>query len=83
MGAPTPSASANGVVYGCSLDPTGTMAAMNAATGAVLWSFASNSSCLGGAAIADNAVYWGTGYRAFAPFTTGGNRLLAFTPNGT
>ena len=79
-----PVASANGVVYGCSLDPTGTMAAMNAATGDILWSYESGSSCLGGAAIVDGTVYWGTGYRTFgAPFTTPGNKLLAFSPNGS
>jgi polyvinyl alcohol dehydrogenase (cytochrome) len=77
-------ASANGVVYGCSLDPTGTMAAMNAARGNILWSYESGSSCLGGAAIVDGTVYWGTGYRTFgAPFTTPGNKLSAFSPNGS
>jgi len=78
-----PVASANGVVYGCSLDPSGMMAAMNAATGAILWTHASGSSCLGGAAIVDGTVYWGTGYRTFGPLTTPGNRLLAFTANGS
>ena len=78
-----PVASANGVVYGCSLDPSGTMAAMHAATGALLWTRASGSSCLGGASIVDGTVYWGTGYRTFAPLTTGGHSLVAFSPNGT
>jgi hypothetical protein len=32
--------------------------------------------------VADGAVYWGTGYRTFAPVTTPGNSLFAFTPNG-
>lgn len=74
---------ANGVVYACSLNPIGSnMYAMDAATGAVKWSYASGSSCLGGAAIADGTVYWGTGYRVFAPLTTAGNKLFAFTPNG-
>jgi polyvinyl alcohol dehydrogenase (cytochrome) len=78
-----PTANANGVMYGCSLNPSGTMAALNAATGAVLWKYASGSSCLGGAAIADGTVYWGTGYRTFGPLTTAGNRLYAFTPGGS
>jgi polyvinyl alcohol dehydrogenase (cytochrome) len=78
-----PTASANGVMYGCSLNPSGMMAALNAATGAILWTYASGSSCLGGAAIADGSVYWGTGYRTFGPLTTPGNRLYAFTPGGS
>ncbi len=74
---------ANGVVYACSLNPVGAnMVAMDAATGAIKWTFASGSSCLGGAAIAGGAVYWGTGYRSFAPLTTAGDKLFAFTLNG-
>jgi len=74
---------ANGVVYGCSLNPVGAnMVAMDAATGQILWTYASGSSCLGGAAIANGTVYWGTGYRSFAPLTTAGEKLFAFTPNG-
>ena len=34
------------------------MVAMNPATGAIKWKFASGSSCRGGAAIADGTVYW-------------------------
>jgi polyvinyl alcohol dehydrogenase (cytochrome) len=59
------------------------MAALNAATGALLWTFPSGSSCLGGAAIADGTIYWGTGYRTFGPLTTPGNKLYAFTPGGS
>jgi len=74
---------ANGVVYACSLNPVGAnMVAMDAATGQIKWTYASGSSCLGGAAIANGAVYWGTGYRSFAPLTTAGEKLFAFTPNG-
>ena len=78
-----PVSTANGVVYGCSLSPNGpNMVAMDAATGAIKWSFASGTSCIGGAAIANGTVYWGTGYRSFAPATTAGNKLYAFTPGG-
>lgn len=77
-----PVSTANGVVYACSLEPAGNMIAMNAATGAIKWQFPSGSSCLGGAAIADGTVYWGTGYRAFAPLSTAGNKLFAFRPAG-
>jgi polyvinyl alcohol dehydrogenase (cytochrome) len=77
---------ANGVMYGCSLSPAGpNMFALDGATGAVKWSFNSGASCLGGAAIADGTVYWGTGYRAFGPLTTGvndGAGLYAFTLGG-
>jgi polyvinyl alcohol dehydrogenase (cytochrome) len=74
---------ANGVVYACSLNPVGAnMVAMDAATGQVRWTHASGSSCLGGAAIANGTVYWGTGYRSFAPLTTAGDSLFAFTPDG-
>ncbi|CUR55786.1 putative Pyrrolo-quinoline quinone repeat-containing protein [metagenome] len=74
---------ANGVVFACSLNPVGAnMVAMDAATGAIKWTFASGSSCLGGAAIVNGTVYWGTGYRSFAPLTTAGDKLFAFTLNG-
>jgi polyvinyl alcohol dehydrogenase (cytochrome) len=57
------------------------MYAFDAATGQTLWSFSSGASCIGGAAIADGEVYWGTGYGKFAaigfPFTPS-NKLYAF-----
>jgi polyvinyl alcohol dehydrogenase (cytochrome) len=56
------------------------MLAMDAASGAIRWTYSSGSSCLGGAAIADGTVYWGTGYRTFAPLTTAGDKLFAFAP---
>jgi polyvinyl alcohol dehydrogenase (cytochrome) len=78
-----PVSTANGVVYACSLNPIGPqMVAMDAATGAIKWTYNSGSSCLGGAAIANGTVYWGTGYRLPVPLTTPGNKLFAFTPNG-
>ena len=54
---------ANGVVYGGSMATTGNnMYALDAATGKILWSFASGGSVAGGAAIAGGSVYWGSGY---------------------
>jgi polyvinyl alcohol dehydrogenase (cytochrome) len=53
---------ANGVVYVCSQDPLGYMFALDAATGAVSWEFASGGSCNSGAAIVNGKVYWGSGY---------------------
>lgn len=72
-----PVTTANGVVFGCSLDPQGYMYALNAATGAVLWQFASGGSCLSGAAISDGTVFWGSGYSNFG-FGTPNNKLYAF-----
>jgi polyvinyl alcohol dehydrogenase (cytochrome) len=43
----------------------GHMYALDARTGAQLWSFESGSSVYGGAAIKDGVVYWGTGYPRF------------------
>ena len=73
-----PVTTANGVVYGCSLDPAGHMYALNGATGAELWKFASGGSCLSGAAISDGTLYWGSGYSNFG-FGTPNNKLYAFS----
>jgi polyvinyl alcohol dehydrogenase (cytochrome) len=73
---------ANGVVYACSLDPQGHMYGMNAATGQIVWSFASGGSCNAGAAIVSGSVYWGSGYQLFAPFTTNNNKFYGFSLGG-
>ena len=55
---------ANGVVYGCNLDynpANPSYYAMDAATGAVKWSFVSGGPCGAGPSIVDGMVYWGTG----------------------
>ncbi len=72
-----PVTTANGVVFGCSLDAQGHMYALNAATGAELWSFPSGGSCLSGAAISNGTVFWGSGYSNFG-FGTPNNKLYAF-----
>jgi len=72
-----PATTANGIMFGCSLDPVGYMYALNGATGAVLWEFASGGSCLSGAAISNGMVYWGSGYSNFG-FGTPNNKLYAF-----
>jgi polyvinyl alcohol dehydrogenase (cytochrome) len=71
----------NGVLFGGSMDPSGTMFAMNAATGDVLWSFKSGGSVYGGPAVANGVVYWGCGY-SMGTFGTGTAcaQLYAFTP---
>jgi polyvinyl alcohol dehydrogenase (cytochrome) len=66
---------ANGVLFGGSMDPSGTMFAFDAATGAILWSFQSGATVYGGPAISEGVVYWGNGYPA--------GRLRFGTPGGT
>jgi polyvinyl alcohol dehydrogenase (cytochrome) len=73
-----PVTTANGVVFGCSIDPLGHMYALDASTGAVLWTFVSGGSCNSGAAVADGTVYWGSGYSNFQVGTPN-NKLYAFT----
>ena len=53
------------------------MYALDGATGAILWTFASGGSCLSGAAISNGEVYWGSGYSNFG-FSTPNNKLYAF-----
>jgi hypothetical protein len=63
---------ANGVVFGCSL--FGRMVAMDANTGAILWSYLSGYPCNAGPSISDGMVYWGSG--TFAG--NGAKKLFAF-----
>ena len=75
---------ANGVIYAGSLAAAGTdMYALDAATGTILWSFASGGSVTGGAAIADGSVYWGSGYCGTACLgsapVTNNNKVYAFS----
>jgi polyvinyl alcohol dehydrogenase (cytochrome) len=72
-----PVTTTNGVVFGCSLDSLGHMYALDAATGAELWRFASGGSCLSGAAIAGGELFWGSGYSNFG-FGTPNHKLYAF-----
>jgi PQQ-like domain len=67
---------ANGVMYAGSLASASTnMYALDAATGTILWSFASGGSVTGGASIADGSVYWGSGYCGTACLAAEGMRL--------
>jgi polyvinyl alcohol dehydrogenase (cytochrome) len=66
-------------VFGCSLDPTGYMYAVAAATGDILWEFASGGSCLSGAAISRGNVYWDSGYSNLG-YGTADNKLYVFRP---
>jgi len=65
---------ADGVVYGGSNAPAGdNMFALNASTGAFLWSFPSGGAVRSGAAIVGSQVYWGTGYKG-----ADNNKIYAF-----
>jgi len=64
---------ANGVMYAGS--QSGSMYALDAATGKILWSFASGGTVLDGPSIVDGTVYWGSGYNNPG---TPNNKLYAF-----
>jgi polyvinyl alcohol dehydrogenase (cytochrome) len=71
---------ANGVVFAGSKERRRgrpTMFALSAATGKILWKFASGGSVNSGPAVVDGVVYWGSGY---PPFKAGArnNKLFAF-----
>jgi polyvinyl alcohol dehydrogenase (cytochrome) len=52
----------NGVMFVGSMDSMGMMYALDAATGNILWKFASGASVYSGAAVVNGVVYWGIGY---------------------
>ena len=55
----------------------GSMLALNANTGEIIWSFGSVGACNAGPAIVDVTVYWGSGYGAFGAL--GDNKFYAFS----
>ena len=67
---------ANGVVYAGSY--SGNMHALNAATGAVPFTFASGGSVIDAPSIVNGTLFWGSGYRRIAP-GIGNNKVYAFT----
>jgi polyvinyl alcohol dehydrogenase (cytochrome) len=70
---------ARDVVFTCSLKASGTMYALDSATGQLLWSFDSGGSCAAGPAVVDGMVYWGSGYSALSSLgATGNNNFYAF-----
>jgi polyvinyl alcohol dehydrogenase (cytochrome) len=71
---------ANGVVYVASM--SGYMYALDAATGATLWSFLAPGSVNAAPAVVNGTLYWGTGYHNFpsqAPLGTASNTFYAFS----
>jgi polyvinyl alcohol dehydrogenase (cytochrome) len=67
---------ANGVVYVGSEADAGQMYALDAASGTVLWSYASGGSVLGAPSIVDGVLYWGSGYSRLGG--RGNKKLYAF-----
>ena len=68
----------DGVVYAGSLAPHGdNMYALDAATGAVKWAFASGGSVASGPAVVNGVVYWGSGYK-IGGINGVNNKLYAF-----
>jgi len=72
---------ANGVLYAESISPEGPLHAFDAATGNLLWSFASGGSANGGPSVVNGTVYWGSGYTRFGTpeFVEGDHKLYAFS----
>ncbi len=66
---------ANNVVYAGS--NSGEMYALDARTGAVLWSFNSGGTVIDGPSIADGTIYWGSGYKEING--TGNNKVYSFS----
>jgi polyvinyl alcohol dehydrogenase (cytochrome) len=78
--------SANGVVFTSTMasgPSDANMFALDAATGATLWSFAAGGSVNAAPAIVDGTVYWGSGYAhlGIPPWTTS-NKFYAFSIKG-
>jgi polyvinyl alcohol dehydrogenase (cytochrome) len=75
----------NGVVYASSMSYFGTptMLALDAATGATLWGFNPGSSVNAGASLAQNMVFWGSGYSNLGTgLGTPNNKFFAFSLDG-
>jgi len=56
------------------------MYALDAATGNILWNFASGGTVIDGPSIVDGTLYWGSGYRNIQG--TGNNKVYAFSLAG-
>jgi len=67
---------ANGVVYAPSM--SGFVYALDAASGATLWSYDTGASVNAGAAVVNGTVYWGSGYNR-SGLGTPGHLLFAFS----
>ena len=74
---------ANGVLYVASLAAKGDqMYALDAATGSILWRFAAGGSVGAHPAVADGAVFWGSGFPALFPGSATSHKVYAFSVDG-
>jgi len=72
---------ANGVLYAGSMQHSGDqMYALDTVTGRILWSFNAGGSVAAGPAIADETIYWGSGYARTGG--VGNNKFYAFSVDG-
>jgi polyvinyl alcohol dehydrogenase (cytochrome) len=71
---------ANNVLFAGSY--SGKMYAIDARSGAILWSFDSGGSVIDGPSIVDGVVYWGSGYKRYSPGTPN-NKVYAFQLAGS
>ena len=74
-----PATVVGGVMLVGSMDAAGTMYALDATSGAVLWSFQAGGTVYSGPAVVGGVVYWGAGYPAGRlGFGTSAQKLYAF-----
>jgi polyvinyl alcohol dehydrogenase (cytochrome) len=72
---------ANGVLYAGSMAHTGDqMYALDTSNGEILWRFPAGGSIVGGPAVVDGSVYWGSGYARTGG--VGNNQFYAFSLGG-
>lgn len=73
----------NGVVYVASLAATGNqMYALDPATGSILWQFAAGGSVGAHPAVADGAVFWGSGFTTLFPGSVRNDKVYGFSVDG-
>jgi polyvinyl alcohol dehydrogenase (cytochrome) len=74
---------ANGVLYVASLVAKGDqMFALDPQTGSILWRFAAGGSVGAHPAVADGAVFWGSGFPALFPGSATSHKVYAFSVDG-
>jgi polyvinyl alcohol dehydrogenase (cytochrome) len=74
---------ANGVLFVASLAAKGDqMYALDPATGSILWRFAAGGSVGAHPAVADGAVFWGSGFPALFPGSAPSHKVYAFSIDG-
>jgi polyvinyl alcohol dehydrogenase (cytochrome) len=75
----------SGVVFGCSLDPTGVCYALDVTNGNILWQYATGGSNGGGVSVSNGRIFVGVGYGGLDPYISlggSGNKVLTFALPG-